>query len=95
MNYYRVLSALVLMLGTINGFPAEQQETGAVKAQQPQESGAAVIEYKKPAKDGKGTEEASKDTAGSKPATGSSVELIVGGSAEDGVAKRKEMPVEK
>jgi len=75
MNRYRLITGIALVIGTINGFPADQDPgTGEAQAEQP------------------GGSEKHSTTSGS---GGTSVELIVGGSGEDGVAKRREMPLRK
>jgi len=93
MNRYRLITGIALVIGTINGFPADQDPgTGEAQAEQP--GGGVVIEYKEQVENRSAVEESEKHstTSGS---GGTSVELIVGGSGEDGVAKRREMPLRK
>jgi len=93
MNCYRLITGMVLVICTINGFPAEQ-DSDAGKAQAEQSSGGVVIEYKEQAEHPGAVEESEKSNTTSTTG-GTSVELIVGGSGEEGVAKRKEIPVRK
>ena len=95
MNCYRLLLGMVLVLNAVNGFPSgEEQNAGTIQDARKSGGSGAVIEYKDQATDRSATEKSTTATATSAP-EGRSVELIVGGSAEDGVAKRKEMPVGK
>lgn len=92
MNCFRLITGTALVICTINGFSAEQDSgTGDTQAEQP--GGGVVIEYKEQAEDPSAVDSVKSSTAST--AEGTSVELIVGGSGEDGVAKRKEMPVRK
>ena len=98
MNYYRLLAGVVLVMGTMNGFAAgEDSSAGTTRAVK--KNGGVVIEYNEQQDQDQATNRSpvEKNTATSTTSApgDTSVELIVGGSGEDGVAKRKEMPVGK
>lgn len=96
MNHYRLLAGMVLLMGTMNGFAAGE-DSSAGAAQEGQKNGGVVIEYKDQkdqAVDRSPAEQNTTSSVTSAPGD-TSVELIVGGSGEDGVAKRKAMPVRK
>ena len=92
MNCYRLIIGMVLAMCTINGLSAEP-DSGTQKEPAGQQSGGAVIEYRDQVQERSAEEGSVKSSTTS--AGGTSVELIVGGSGEDGVAKRTEMPVRK
>ena len=84
---------MVLMIGAINCFAAED-DPDTVSAQTGPQSGAVIIEYREQSADLNAAADGAKNSTAT-AAERSSVELIVGGQAEDGVAKHKEIPVRK
>ena len=97
MNHLRLIIAIVLLAGASRGVPAQQEQDSVKVPEQQQRGGAGVvIEYRQQQKQtDAGAPEQQAQANADPEAAGSSVELIVGGSAEDGVAKRRDMPVRK
>lgn len=90
---YRLVIGSALMLGIVYWCSAdENQGSGVVQTEKT--TAGVILEYsQESAGKPKQQDVTKKDPSSS--STGSSVELIVGGQGEDGVAKRKEVPVRK
>ena len=89
----RLVIGIALMTAVIN--PTMADENSGKEAVRTEKTNAGVIlEYKKesPARPDR-VEVEEEDVAPAE--AGTSVELIVGGQAEDGVAKRREIPIRK